>query len=286
MTDITPGAEVNVELTPAAEIRAEVGASAEVNVELIPGAEVNVELVPGAEIAVELTEGPTVEVELGGSAELHFLPDGVLEGYYDKDQTDALLARKAEASALAAKADRSELESKADALHDHDGRYYTEAETDALLALRVARAALLDLVYPVGAVYMSVNAASPETLFGGEWERIEDTFLLAAGGTYAPGSTGGEAEHTLTADESGQKALTITGGGHSHSVKYRNDLNTATSGSNRRFGPYADASSGSQYSPVGTSSETHTHSVSASDAASAHNNMPPYLAVYVWKRTA
>ena len=286
MTDITPGAEVNVELTPAAEIRAEVGASAEVNVELIPGAEVNVELVPGAEIAVELTEGPTVEVELGGSAELHFLPDGVLEGYYDKDQTDALLARKAEASALAAKADRSELESKADALHDHDGRYYTEAETDALLALRVARAALLDLVYPVGAVYMSVNAASPETLFGGEWERIEDTFLLAAGGTYAPGSTGGEAEHTLTADESGQKALTITGGAHVHRVKYRNDLNTATSGSNRRFGPYDNASSGSQYSPVGTSSETHTHSVSASDAASAHNNMPPYLAVYVWKRTA
>lgn len=282
----SPGAEIIVELTQGGEVSVDLGQSAEVNVELTPGTEVNVELVPGAEIAVELTEGPTVEVELAGGAELHFLPDGVLSGYYDKDETDALLARKAEVTALAAKADRAELEQKADADHDHDGRYYTQAETDARLSLKVARAALLDLVYPVGAVYMSVNAASPETLFGGEWERIEDTFLLAAGGTYAPGSTGGEAEHTLTADESGQKALTITGGGHSHSVKYRNDLNTATSGSNRRFGPYADASSGSQYSPVGTSSESHTHWVSASDAASAHNNMPPYLAVYVWKRTA
>lgn len=140
--------------------------------------------------------------------------------------------------------------------------------------------------YPVGAFYISAVNSSPAGLFGGEWLPIEDTFLLAAGSTYAAGSTGGEATHLLTGAESGQKALTITGGAHAHEVKYRNDLNTATSGSNRRFGPYAYASTGSQYSPAGTSSETHTHSVSASDAASAHNNMPPYLAVYVWQRVA
>lgn len=276
MTDITPGAEVNVELTPAAEIRAEVGASAEVNVELVPGSEVNVELVPAAEIAVELTEGPTVEVELGGSAELHFLPDGTLDGYYDKAETDALLARKAEVSALAGKADRSELERKADALHDHDERYYTEAETDALLALRVARAALLDLVYPVGAVFMSVNAASPETLFGGEWERIEDTFLLAAGGTYAPGSTGGEAEHvhttqghTLTVDEIPS---------HQHSFNYHT-YQIASGSVNRRFLSYSDSGTWNSNGTGGGSSHSHGDTGSAS-------NMPPYLAVYVWKRTA
>lgn len=146
--------------------------------------------------------------------------------------------------------------------------------------------------HPIGCIYESTDPTSPAEIFGGSWERITGRFLLGTDttetdpGIYPAGSTGGEAEHTLTADESGQKALTITGGGHSHSVKYRNDLNTATSGSNRRFGPYADASSGSQYSPVGTSSESHTHWVSASDAASAHNNMPPYLAVYIWKRVA
>lgn len=276
MNDITPGAEVNIELTPAAEIRAEVGASAEVNVELLPGAEVNVELVPAAEIAVELTEGPTVEVELGGSAELHFLPDGTLDGYYDKAETDALLARKAEVSAMAGKADRSELERKADALHDHDGRYYTEAETDARLSLKVARAALLDLVYPVGAIYMSVNAASPATLFGGEWERIEDTFLLAAGGTYAPGSAGGEAEHvhttqghTLTVDEIPS---------HQHSFNYHT-YQIASGSVNRRFLSYSDSGTWNSNGTGGGSSHSHGDTGSAS-------NMPPYLAVYVWERTA
>lgn len=160
---------------------------------------------------------------------------------------------------------------------------YTKAEVDALILASSCQ---------VGDIFLSTVSTSPAARFGGSWERITGRFLLGTDttendpGTYPAGSTGGEAEHTLTADESGQKALTITGGGHSHSVKYRNDLNTATSGSNRRFGPYADASSGSQYSPVGTSSESHTHWVSASDAASAHNNMPPYLAVYVWRRIA
>lgn len=282
MSDITPGAEVNIELTPAAEIRAEVGTSAEVNVELVPGAEVNVELVPAAEIAVELVEGPTVEVELGGSAELHFLPDGVLSGYYDRDETDALLARKAEVSALAGKADRSELESKADADHDHDARYYTEAETDALLALRVARAALLDLVYPVGAVYMSVNAASPATLFGGTWERITGRFLLAAtdggssGASQAAGRTGGEEthyhstqEHTLTINEIPS---------HQHSFNYHT-YQIASGSVNRRFLSYSDSGTWNSNGTGGGSSHSHGDTGSAS-------NMPPYLAVYVWKRTA
>lgn len=146
--------------------------------------------------------------------------------------------------------------------------------------------------YPVGAFYISAVKTSPAELFGGNWERITGRFLLGTdttendSGTYSAGSTGGEATHLLTGAESGQKALNITGGAHAHSVKYRNDLKTATSGDSRRFGPYSDASSGSHYSPVGTSSETHTHSVSASDAASAHNNMPPYLAVYIWQRVA
>lgn len=174
---------------------------------------------------------------------------------------------------------------------------YTEAEVQALLRgsqseftpakmFEAMKPLMLDFFLPVGTVIECVDNVHPKDKYGGEWEQIKDVFTLAAGDTYAAGSTGGEAEHTLTSDESGQKALTITGGAHVHRVKYRNDFNTATSGSNRRFGPYDNASSGSQYSPVGTSSETHTHSVSASDAASAHNNMPPYLVTYKWKRIA
>lgn len=53
---------------------------------------------------------------------------------------------------------------------------------------------IFSLVYPVGSVYMSVDAADPAGLFGGTWERIKDTFLLAAGDAYAAGSTG-KGEH-------------------------------------------------------------------------------------------
>lgn len=46
-------------------------------------------------------------------------------------------------------------------------------------------------IYPVGSIYLSVNATSPAELFGGTWEQIKDTFLLASGDTYEAGSTGG-----------------------------------------------------------------------------------------------
>lgn len=151
--------------------------------------------------------------------------------------------------------------------------------------------------WPIGSIYQSTDPTSPEVLFGGYWEPIKGRFLLAAAedediGTEpdesvcyrTAGTTGGSERVTLTANQSGQRALTITGGAHAHSVKYRNDLKTATSGDSRRFGPYADSSSGSQYSGVSTSSNSHSHSVAAQDATESHGNMPPYLAVYTWVR--
>ena len=61
--------------------------------------------------------------------------------------------------------------------------------------------ALINLIYPIGSIYLSVNSTSPQQLFGGEWEQIKDKFLLSAGDTYSSGSEGGEATHTLTNDE-------------------------------------------------------------------------------------
>lgn len=123
------------------------------------------------------------------------------------------------------------------------------------------------LVYPVGAIYMSTVKTNPSTLFGfGTWERIQDTFLLAAGTTYAGGSTGGEATHTLTNSEIPS---------HNHAIFYPN----ASAGNDYAPIGYPNVGSKSTYWAVGS----YTGDVGGGQA---HNNMPPYLAVYVWKRTA
>lgn len=171
---------------------------------------------------------------------------------------------------------------------------------------------IFDLVYPVGSIYTSVNSTNPETLFGGTWERITGRFLLAAtdngaqGGnsnaSIAPGYTGGEAEHTLTAAESGVPAhghgftdptykTSGSDGTHRHQTHYNN---TAASGTARAHSSNASGYSQSYFMDTGgghghTITKNTSGSVSnntAAAASAAHNNMPPYLAVYVWKRTA
>ena len=69
---------------------------------------------------------------------------------------------------------------------------------------------LLDLIYPVGSIYISVNSTSPATLFGGTWEILNDVFLLAAGSYANAGTFGGEATHTLTVDEMPSHSHTYT----------------------------------------------------------------------------
>ena len=113
--------------------------------------------------------------------------------------------------------------------------------------------------YPVGSIYMSVNSTSPATLFSGSWQRIQDRFLLCAGSTYAAGSTGGEATHKLTIDEMPS---------HSHGVIVDKGGATST--------PSLQAAGGK-------TTRAQTTNVGGN---AAHNNMPPYLAVYVWKRVA
>lgn len=125
---------------------------------------------------------------------------------------------------------------------------------------------VLDKVYPVGSIYMSVNSTNPKTLFGGTWVQIKDRFLLAAGTTYKAGATGGEAAHTLTASEMPS---------HNHAVYYPN----AGAADHSAPGNYPDGPSDSTYYAIGSYT-------SSAGGGTAHNNMPPYLAVYVWKRTA
>lgn len=144
----------------------------------------------------------------------------------------------------------------------------------------------LSAIHPVGSIYLSTDSTSPALLFGGTWEQIENVFLLAAGSSYSAGQTGGEATHLLTAAESGQKSVTTaSNGSHSHTAttKYSNKYAQGTN----RLGAWPGGSDDSYTTTdVIASNGAHTHTISGSNASSAHNNMPPYLAVYMWKRTA
>mgnify|MGYP000421080288 CR=1 FL=1 len=160
------------------------------------------------------------------------------------------------------------------------------AETEYVLELaedwelKVKGKRLLDLIYPVGSIYMSVNSASPDTLFGGTWEQIQGRFLLGMSSSYPAGSQGGEATHTLTESEmpshNGHLSSGIAGGAPYEKGNYKGFLNSD------KMTPYSDIGRGWN---VYAGNEMHPASESVG-GGQAHNNMPPYLSVYMWKRTA
>lgn len=117
--------------------------------------------------------------------------------------------------------------------------------------------------YPVGAIYLSVTEVDPSSLFGGTWERIGGRFLLGADSTYAAGSTGGEAAHTLTVDEMPR---------HNHEIGNLNAAGNAT--------PYMTVQAQDKKGYGGNVQTMFA------GGGKAHNNLPPYLAVYMWVRTA
>ncbi len=136
--------------------------------------------------------------------------------------------------------------------------------------LQINGKSLLDLTYPVGSVYMSVNPISPETLFGGKWESINDTFLLCAGSTYPAGSSGGETSHTLTINEMPSHFHNLYSGWTSPAYT-SNSTDALMYQSKLMSVNYKNAGNGYEFMQrVGN--------------GQAHNNMPPYIAVYCWKR--
>lgn len=131
--------------------------------------------------------------------------------------------------------------------------------------IRRGNKGLLDLIYPVGSIYMSTAGTSPAVLFGGTWEQVKDRFLLAAGDSYAAGATGGEDTHVLTTSEMPS---------HSHGEYFRYSAGDDAS----VYGSSPITATGTAVAYMGSTANT--------GGGEAHNNMPPYLAVYVWRRTA
>ncbi len=125
--------------------------------------------------------------------------------------------------------------------------------------------------YPVGSIYMSVSSTDPGTIFGGTWERIKGRFLLSADdNTYKVNATGGESTHKLTVSEMPSHNHTLTRTSP-YGLPYNN-----TSGASAGAG--GGTFYGESYSPL--------YKIENTGGDGAHNNMPPYLAVYMWKRVS
>lgn len=135
---------------------------------------------------------------------------------------------------------------------------------------------LLDFIYPVGSIYISYSHVSPASMFGGTWTRINNAFLWATSSTGEIGQTGGESTHALTVNEMPS---------HKHTIRWNDANNPAVSLSNSNAS--GSGTSGSGYILSYTKGTVYTDSLVAGNVGggAAHNNMPPYIQVSVWRRT-
>ena len=135
-------------------------------------------------------------------------------------------------------------------------------------SLTVDSKSLLDRTYPVGSIYMSTVSTNPKDLFGGTWKALGGRFLIGANDTYKAEATGGEATHKLTIAEMPS---------HNHSVD-GHLCGSEASG----YGLWYPGNGFADRVYVNGSS----YSTGRQGSTNAHNNMPPYLSVYMWKRTS
>ncbi len=148
------------------------------------------------------------------------------------------------------------------------------AETDMTLEIAqdwqliVHGKELIDLIYPVGSIYMSVNGTDPSLLFGGVWSRISEGRTLVGFNQLdndfnLVGKIGGEKVHKLTIDEMPS---------HRHSMSMSNQGNGVIDYCHQ------NANSKTSYN------DKYKYPTDYTGGSQAHNNMPPYLVVYMWKR--
>lgn len=183
----------------------------------------------------------------------------------------------------------------------------TELENKADASAVPTNAAIVDLIYPVGSVYLSVNSTNPSQLFGGTWQQISQGRMLMGAATqgsiqqntgntglfgtldstelnykFEAGQLGGKYRHTLTAAESGLPS-------HVHPAGTDRAYASAPAGST--IGEKGAASGTAFYAPsILADSNWYTQQNTASNNTAAaknpHNNMPPYMTVNIWQRTA
>lgn len=147
-----------------------------------------------------------------------------------------------------------------------------------LVAAYPGKEAIVNLTHPVGSLYISFESTDPATLFGGSWKQIEDVFLLAAGTHHQARSTGGAETHTLTVNEMPA---------HEHDglywgVNYKANAYPWGLNNDGMGNGFSSTYSGTRGGP----DDGHAMYTGEAGGDQSFSIMPPYLAVYVWRRTA
>lgn len=180
------------------------------------------------------------------------------------------------------------VENYSDSILYGDTQSVASALAEAKTAVDGLDSGLLDRVYPVGAIYMSVSNTNPATLFGGEWEPIQGRFLLASSNSHPNGSSDGNEEINLSVSELPPHTHHFTTGSagyHRHTLQgARYGENYCASGS--RSGVGANSAANTTLYTNYVNAHTHSGNTDSTGSGDPINIMPPYLAVNVWKRTA
>lgn len=168
------------------------------------------------------------------------------------------------------------------------GQLYGDPDTSLSDGLvDVAKKVTLDYVHPVGEIFISVDETfDPNKTWGGTWERLTDKFLVGAGNDYDLGDVGGEATHTLNVSEMPW---------HGHLVRFHNSAGTLGTAyyyngatKTNQTGAQAPAITwkGTTFTAAQNGAGDQAGAADPVGGGQAHNNLPPYEAVYMWKRIA
>ena len=127
---------------------------------------------------------------------------------------------------------------------------------------------LLNKVYPIGSIYLTTNSVNPSNLIGGTWVRFGNGRTLVGVNESDTDfstveKTGGEKTHLLTVNEMPS---------HSHNLV----LNSY----------YSNAGGNDSFAKEGYYDNTTSKTTTKTGGGQAHNNLQPYITVYMWKRTA
>jgi len=165
----------------------------------------------------------------------------------------------------------------------------SSSDSSTKLATTAFVQAVAQVLFPVGAIYSATVSTNPGTLLGfGTWTafgagRVMIGAGTGGGATYTAGSTGGSKD-AITVSHTHTATSSVTDAGHNHTIPYGTGSFGGGGSSSLEYG-----SSRPGY-PVATSSVTTGISVSTSVASSGSSgtdaNMPPYVVVYMWQRTA